>query len=526
MADEEEQQQGEVFPQVIINPTPAPATAPAAAANARAQQQYNLLLNTLTPDQLTRAQTQANAAGRQLTLADLQAAAQQQAADDINNAPAGGNQQGAAAGNLDPGSGDDSSPDDDEVDNLLQGVPEAAKVQVLKAMCKVYKSNSDKKKPTKTTSVMENKLPQFSGRKDDRAAADWFQKAESAKVQYDWTDQQFMEACMGAMTKQAEHWVNLQKKMNARGSTDSFSTLAKFKSCFLKTFGKHSLYWDMGCALSELKQNPKEDVTSFYLRVEEACVEYYEDFLLGKSWMVIAPDPGRGLPANDKWFLQEGAIMFAREYVQEVHFIKGLKQSYQTQLRKQQSHYKKLGISLLEAAEELEQADEIGSASANAQLFAVNHYSPQPPQGQWRGQSNQWTRGNSSRGRGGYGGRGGRGMSTRGRGGQNYATPFKPGSGYDKLNRIQNRNRQVHCKRCHQWGKHYTNECRQPWSQVSALEFMDPTAKPKGPAQDAYYDNLTQWPGDALPQDPADVGHNSVEAIEAVRHATEDQGNY
>lgn len=520
MADEEEQNV-EIFPNVIVdNPAGAAAAAAGGGGNAvppDAQQQYNLLLNTLTQDQLARAQ--ARAGGRQLTLAELQLAVQQQAADEINNAPA--DPQGAGD-NANPGNGDGDTTDVDEMDAMLAGLPGDVKVQVLKTMCKMYKSNSDTKKDKRTTSVMENKLPQFSGRKDDRTAADWFQKAESAKIQYDWTDTQFMEACMGAMTKQAERWVALQKKMNARGSTDSLASLAKFKKAFLKTFGKHSLFWDMGCALSELKQNPKEDVTSFYLRVEEACVEYYEDFLLGKSWLVIEPDAKKGLPANDKWYLQEGAIMFAREYVQDVQFIKGLKPAMQQHLRRQQGQYKKLGISLLDAAEEMERADETG-VSSNLQLFPVNQYTPPPSQG--RAPPNQWSRGASSRGRGGYGGRGGRAGPSRGRG-QGYSSGYKPNSGFEKLNRIQSRNRQVHCKRCHQWGKHYTNECRQPWSQVSALEFMDPTNKPKGPAQDHYYDNLNQWPGDALPQDPADVGHNSAEAMEAVKQATEDQGNY
>ena len=361
---------------------------------------------------------------------------------------------------------------------------------------------------------MENKVPSFSGFTDGRTAQAWVTRAQSCKLQYGWSDQQFLEACISAMVKEAEEWVQANRTARLDNSPNCLGSIDDFIKGFLDTYAKPYRYTEEVHDITTLRQQAGEQVKAFYIRVQKRIGEYTHDFYEEVNWNIQVPD-GAGTPGNDKYYRQQGIQEFANRRLRDTFFLMGLKPLLQRAVKAGLDQMKKTNTTMLESALTAERTFGNQATLQSTQILAING----PQQFSPRGRSA------FSTGRGSRNSSGSRGSSSsRGRG-----LPYQPSnqlnreSGQDKLARIRNRTKPVLCRRCHQWGKHYANECRRPWNQVAALDFMDPNAKPKGQAYDDYYDQLTQWPGDALPMDPPGEGHNSAEVVEAT--AAAQQGN-
>ena len=428
-----------------------------------------------------------------------------------NQGPPAGPGNAAPAGNVPPAGGPNPAPTPAEqaaAAALLAAVP-AGTLQRLLASALQTGAGPAAPAPAKTTSVIECKIPTFCGRKDDRAAYVWLQKAEAIKIQANWDDNQFLQAMTSAMTKEADTWLNYMRTQQAdNNGVGALSSVEDFKAAFLKYFDKRASQIELATNVASLKMQNGEDVMSFYMRVENAVTEWVHNYFDKKKWRIIGPDAnGRG--GNDNFYRQQGVLDFGKTSVRDTFFLHGLPPMYAQFVSANIGQLDRLNMSMLDAALEYERSNTRGGRS-QPQILGLNHYEQPDRQPRWQTPSNRGRGRGQARGRG-FNSRGGRG------GGSNSFSTRE--TGYDKLSRIQNRQKPVHCKRCHQWGKHYTNECRRPWNQVAAMDFQDPSTKPKGAATDSFYDNLQQWPGDDLPEDPPGEGHNSSEAM------NQNQGN-
>lgn len=413
---------------------------------------------------------------------------------------------------------DEESEDEDEDEgDMTEGDAAgaaAAMVQQLQAQAKELEDLKAQLQLVSNTKLSNDaKPPNFSGSREERSAEIWISKMDSLAAQFKWPDAKYIEVAVSAMTKEAEKWAQLRRFENSVGMSTTWQTKDNFRKDFLAFFQDNRTQVERLATWTTVKQKQDESVRSFWIRVDTANNDFIKQHLINEGWDLPAAEAGVTKQEDTELVRTEDAeadeeenekrikerirqeaikalVKFANDKLRDIFFFQGLKPAIRDQLSTKLDELGKLKVSILEAATNAESvmgASKTVSAITSELEVAASNWGP--------------SRGGSSRGRGGF--RGGRGG---GRGGsqqpssQQQSTP----PGLNKLRKIQSRQKALHCNRCYQWGKHFTNECRRPWSQIASMDFQDEN-NPPSVVSDPFFDGLNEMP--PKPKDDPEQGN-------------------
>ena len=388
----------------------------------------------------------------------------------------------------------------DEAEEVVQQMQtQQREIEELRAQLKLLS--------TVKYSGTDTKVPTFSGVKDDRSAELWLAKLDSLATQFEWSDSKYIETAVNAMTKDAEAWAASRRFTNAMGTTNTWENKESFRKDFLAFFQDNRTQVERLTTWTTVKQRQDESVRSFWIRVDTANTEFIKQHLINEGWDITTAEAGvtKATPEdttlvrtgdaeadkteNDKRVKElvrqetvKALIKFANDKLRDIFFFQGLKPAIKNQLSTKLDELGKLKVTILEAATNVESI--IGSEKA------MNAVTQEVAASSWPARRG----GGAAAGRGG---RGSRGSMRGGRGGGQQAggaqqTTNTP-PGYNKLKKIQGRQRSIWCERCCQHGRHYKDECRRPWAQIATMEYQDPHAPPSV-CTDPFYDGLTEMP--------------------------------
>lgn len=382
--------------------------------------------------------------------------------------------------------------------NQLKGRMEALQAQVGK-------------KPEGT----DSKLDKFEGDSDSRPADMWLEKAESKRRQLDWTDVQFIEACVGAMTKDAESWIKEIRTDCEFNEDNTLTDAAEFRKQFLKRFNLKQSVAAKTRQFEALKQGPSETSSAFWTRVVNLCADDVKQYVRRHNMNPVAPTEN-AMQGNEDFRTRKSLYNFAKECSTLRVFCSGLRPHLAAAVDERVNEWMEEGgvKKVLEGTVDLEVSHKtrgIGAGS-QAQVAAVAPtadgygaaFGAYGGHGYGAAPAPLAAYDSSFRGRGGGGGRG-RGGGLRGRGGGRGGGQNAPQTGeLTKLRAIQSRTRKRYCGTCRQWAKHGSHECRHTSAQIAAMTPMDPEQQPQGDVVDKCFDGK-----DVMPPWPAETAGNA-----------------
>jgi len=319
-------------------------------------------------------------------------------------------------------------------------------------------------------------IPLYSnGPQDLETAEQWLNTVKTVKGVKGWTDTQALQACTLNLKGNAKVWA---KRMQRKEGDEGIATLALFTKHFLTRFRAHKTPAEIISLISTLKQGPKEDVLSFWDRVDESVYEATRTTrktLEGKAEQLIGAEALRG--------------GITRQF-----FVAGLHPHLQELISAQLTTLGEEKALLLKAVE-LQDAHKKAKSNMNLTTLAEMDGNLPLMEQLLSAMRNGQGRRNPQGGRGSGGPNASRTKNSRpassNTSAPNQNQPRRAAGSSDptpsQADKIAKRREWVFCFRCFTWGKHFQRECKATDQELRTLQQQDGRTKPTGLARDRYY---------------------------------------
>ena len=307
-------------------------------------------------------------------------------------------------------------------------------------------------------------VPPFEEATASLSAELWISNLDRQKTSIGCTDPQMLNAALCALKGKAGTWREGLELNKAVETTD----FTRFRSSFLKRFGKDRSATDLIGLLRDVQQKKEEGVRDFSDRLGVSLQTLANNLILS---LPDNPPAGQDKPSRDAGFT------LAFTHLRGLYFVSGIKEALRTRVEPRYNEFTSYD-KMVEVTCEIERTlaseasgskKQVASVDINQkldlalkELAAFKTFSKQSTSGNQRGQQ-QSQGGNSDE-------------------------KAKRKAFVKLAKKVQKKNTWRFCNRCKTWGKHIAPECRVPQAELSAIQAQDQECEPPGPPIDKFWD--------------------------------------